>query len=108
MSTNLKALMATLSKASPLATPLKMMYGQLEAQKNANDTYNAIIPILHDALSRGYRFESQEIQAFVEILRNLVPAGARRSNFEKLYLRDEYSLRKLPKDARDIPYGHWH
>lgn len=50
---NLKALMASLSKASPLATPLQMMHGQLKAQKNVNATYNAIIPILHDALSRG-------------------------------------------------------
>lgn len=108
MSTNLKALMGSLSKASPLATPLQMMYGQLKAQKNANTTYNAIIPILHDALSRGYRFESQEIQAIVEVLRELAPAGSRRSNFEKLYLRNEYGLRKLPRDARDIPFGHWH
>lgn len=108
MSTNLKALMGSLSKASPLATPLKMMYGQLEAQKNANDTYNGIIPILHDALSRGYRFESPEIQVIVGFLRELAPAGARRSNFDKLYLRDEYGLRNLPMDARRIPFGHWH
>ena len=104
----LKNLMSSISKASPLAGPLRMMYGRLQAQDNANATYNAVIPILNDALRRGYRFESEEVQAIVELLRELAPAGARRHNFERLYLKDEYSLKKLPRDARSLPYGHWH
>lgn len=108
MSMNSKSLLGSISKASPLATPLEMMYGLLEDKKDANEKYNALISILHDALSRGCRFESKEIQSIVKILRDMPPAGARRNNFEKLYLKDEYTLRKLPKDARDIPYGHWY
>lgn len=57
---------------------------------------------------KGYVFESPEIQAIVTMLKELPADGACSRNFERLYLRDEYGLRKLPRDPRDIPKGHWH
>lgn len=64
--------------------------------------------VFDELLMQGYRFESPQIQAVVAILKELPAPGAKRRNFENLYLRDEYTLRKLPDDPKYIPYGHWH
>lgn len=107
--TNLKALKGILSKASPFATPLKLMYQRIESKHDANDSYdNMIMPLLHNALMRGCRFESDDIQILVKALKELAPVGARRNNFERMYLKDEYTLRKLPRYAKDLPYGYWY
>ncbi|CCN46716.1 conserved hypothetical protein [Vibrio nigripulchritudo MADA3029] len=101
-------IIGSLSKASPLATPLKLMYGQIVNKNNANETYDALKPILDDMLMRGLRFESKEIQAIIELLRELPAPGARRRNFEKRYLRNESGLRDLPRFASDFSRGFWH
>ncbi len=105
---NLKELIHGVSKASPLATPLRMMFGQIQNQQNANETYNAVRPLLDDALMSGYRFESQEVQGIVAILRELPADGARQRNFEKRYLMSESGLRELPRFASGLNSAYWH
>ncbi|EKO3535623.1 hypothetical protein K1L80_002199 [Vibrio fluvialis] len=104
------ASLATLQKlkSSPLAGVLMQMYNQIQKKQDANETYRRLKLLLDDQLQKGARFSSPEIQAIVEMLRELVPFGARRRNFESMYLKDEYTLKKLPNDPRDIPYGYWH
>lgn len=96
------------AQSSPLFGIFMQMYGRIEKKQNANESYVRLVTIINDQLAKGSRFNSQEITASVELLRELAPDGARRRNFERLYLVDEYTLRKLPKDPRDIPYGHWY
>lgn len=97
-----------LSPASPFFSLLFRMKKQIDNRDNANEIYSNAVVLLHDLLQRGYSFDSSEVQAAVEILRNLPARGACTRNFEKLYLKDEYTLRKLPRDPRLIPKGHWH
>lgn len=108
MTSNVKNIMAQLSKAAPLITPPQLMYDRIVDKEDANEIYTNLMPILDDLQMRGKRFESQEMQAVVEILRELPAYGVRRTNFQKRYLVDEYTLKKLPKDPNDIPYGFWH
>lgn len=96
------------AQSSPLFGIFMQMYGRIEKKQNANKSYVRLVTIINDQLAKGSRFNSQEITASVELLRELAPDGARRRNFERLYLVDEYTLRKLPKAPRDIPYGHWY
>lgn len=104
-----KALTAVHSaKSSPLFGIFMQMYGRIKLKNEANESYSRLVTIIDDQLKRGSRFNSPEITASVELLRELAPEGARRRNFERLYLVDEYTLRKLPKDPKNIPFGHWH
>lgn len=105
---NVAKLIAEVRKGSPIGTLVGLMKGVFDDKRAAEDTYVEIIVVLDDLLMQGYRFESPQIQAIVAILRELPAQGAQRRNFEKLYLRDEYTLRKLPKNPANIPYGHWH
>lgn len=106
----MSSIVAALSKAKdgPFYGLLASMYNQIKKRDNANETYVRLKVILDDLLARGYSFESAEMQAVVEMLKELPAYGANARNFEKLYLRDEYTLRKLPDDPRRIPKGHWH
>ncbi len=104
----MNAVLAQLGKSSPLFSLLMKMKGQMDGKSDANRIYQELMPILDDLLMRGYRFESPEVQGVVNILRELPAFGARRLNFEKMYLRDEYTLRKLPRDPARIPSGMWH
>jgi len=98
-----------LSPASFAFNILYKMYKQIGAQEDADEVYKNTIIILDDLLRRGYRFESPEIQAVVNILRELPAMGAKRTDFEKQYLRNEYGLRRLPKDPRKLHgQGCWH
>ena len=105
---NVAKLIAEVRKGSPIGTLIWLMKGVFDDKRAAEDTYVEIIVVLEELLMQGYRFESPQIQSIVAILRELPAAGAKRRNFEKLYLQDEYTLRKLPKNPNDIPYGHWH
>lgn len=96
------------AKSSPLFGVFMQMYGRIEKKQNANESYVRLVTIINDQLSKGSRFSSPEVAASVELLRELAPDGARRRNFERRYLVDEYTLRKLPKDPRDLPYGYWY
>ena len=107
MAINLSLLAKDAAQAGPAAKLLMAMYGQITSLNDANRTYSDIYPVLEELLAKGYRFESKEIQGVVNILRELPSSGARRRNFENMYLQDEYTLRSLPKDPRDIPYGYW-
>ncbi len=84
------------------------MYNQIEKRNDANESYIQLKLLLDDFIMRGYQFESAEIQTIVEMLKELPAYGANARNFENLYLRDEYTLRKLPSDPRHISKGHWH
>ncbi|QFT40078.1 MULTISPECIES: hypothetical protein [unclassified Vibrio] len=105
----MNALLSQLGKASPLGSLLMKMKGQLDSQADANRVYKDLYPVLQDLLERGYRFESPEIQGVVSVLRELPAWGAKRREFEKRYLRDEYTLRKLPRDPSYFNgQGCWH
>ena len=104
----MNAVIAQLGRSSPLFSLLMKMKGQLDSKSDANRVYKELMPVLDDLMARGYRFESPEIQGIVNVLRKLPAFGARRNNFERMYLRDEYTLRKLPKDPARIPSGMWH
>ncbi|MHC6528852.1 hypothetical protein [Vibrio proteolyticus] len=97
-----------LAQAGPLGKLAYLMYGQISSKNEADAAYKDVIVVLKSELDRGAAFESETIQALVNILRKLPSRGARRANFEKLYLRDEMTLRKLPDDPARIPFGHWH
>lgn len=101
-------LIADIRKGSPLGTLIGMMKNVFGEKAKANEIYVEVVVVLDELLMQGYRFESSQVQAIVSVLQKLPAAGAQRRNFEKLYLQDEYTLRKLPKDPRNIPKGHWH
>jgi hypothetical protein len=84
------------------------MKGQIDSKASADRAYKELYPILEELLAKGYRFESREIQGVVALLREMPAWGARREKFKKFYLKDEYSLRKLPKDPSQIQSGMWH
>ncbi|MBP3141606.1 hypothetical protein ACTFQF_10785 [Aliivibrio fischeri] len=98
-----------LGKTTPLFSLLMKMKGQLDNKSDANRSYESIYPILEELLDKGYSFDSIEIQAIVELLREMPAWGAKRANFEKLYLQNESTLRKLPRDPRSFDsQGVWH
>jgi len=87
---------------------LTLMYSQIKTRNSANESYSDIKIVLDILLMNGSSFTSPEVQGLVELLKKLPARGACARNFEKLYLKDEYGLRKLPTDPRRIPKGHWH
>lgn len=105
---NVAKLIAEVKKGSPIGTIIGLMKSVFDDKRAAEDIYVEIIVVLDEFLMQGYRFESTQIQSLVTILKKLPAAGAKRRNFENLYLEDEYTLNKLPKDPSDIPFGHWH
>ncbi|SIO95765.1 hypothetical protein [Vibrio spartinae] len=109
VNTSILSAIKSLSPASVVFNLLYKMYKQVGAREDADEIYKNTIVILEELLQRGYRFESPEIQAVVNILRDLPAMGAKRANFEKRYLQDEYTLRRLPHDPRKL-YGQgcWH
>lgn len=98
-----------LSKASPLSSLLLQMKKRLDDKESASQIYRDLYPVLDDALSKGYAFESEEIQGIVNILERLPTWGARRENFRKRYLINESTLRSLPRDPSYFNgQGMWH
>jgi len=95
-------------KRSPAYMALYAMYNQLVKRDNANLAYEDAIILLDNLLSSSYRFESTEIQAAISMLEKLPAYGACARNFRNRYLKDEYTLRSLPKDPKKLPKGHWH
>lgn len=105
----MNAILNQLGKASPLGSLLMKMKGQLDSKADANRIYRDLYPVLEDLLARGYSFDSLEIQGVVSVLRELPAWGAKRDSFEKRYLKDEYTLRKLPRDPSYFDgQGCWH
>ncbi|WP_059120042.1 hypothetical protein [Vibrio sp. MEBiC08052] len=107
MAINLSILAKEASKAGPAGKLLMAMYGRIKSVDDADRIYKEVHPVLEELLSNGYRFNSPPVQHIVNILRELPSYGARQHNFERMYLQDEYTLRKLPSDPRRIPYGYW-
>lgn len=106
---NLNSIVGQLSKASPLYSLIAAMYKQLDARSDANRIYSELVPVMHDLLQAGYRYESPEIKAIVNVLKELPAWGVKRANFEKRFLMDEYGLRGLPVDpSRLNGMGYWH
>ncbi|EGQ8030277.1 hypothetical protein V8068_001179 [Vibrio parahaemolyticus] len=99
------------TELTKLSTPLGLLWKMKEQISNKNDAnraYENIYPVLQELLDKGYSFDSDEMQGVVGILAELPAWGARRENFKKQYLNDEYGLRKLPRDPALIPSGMWH
>lgn len=105
---NAAKIITELRSGAPLFTLLKLVKNVFDDKNSAETLYIEIIPVLNDYLMQGRRFNDPQVQNIVNILRELPAAGAKRANFEKYYLQDEYGLRKLPMDPRQIPYGFWH
>ncbi|ANW25917.1 hypothetical protein BA953_17150 [Vibrio coralliilyticus] len=106
---NLTATLGQLGQASPLYSMLIKMAQQIGGRNKANEIYKNLMPVLNDLLAKGYAFESTEVQAIVAILRDLPAFGAKRANFEKRFLKNEYTLRKLPQDPTALNgSGCWH
>lgn len=101
-------IISELRGGAPLFTLLKLVKGVMDDKSHADELYKELIPLLHDYLMQGRRFNDPQIQHIVHILRELPEYGARRRNFEMFYLRDESGLRKLPMDPSKIPYGFWY
>lgn len=101
-------IISEVKKGAPMFTLGRLMKGIFDEKSKADELYTQIRVVLDELIMQGYRFESPQIQAVVAILKELPAPGAKRRNFEKLYLQDEYTLRKLPREPKDIPYGHWH
>lgn len=97
-----------LKSGAPLITLMKMVKGIFDDRSSAEELYVDLIPVLQDLLQQGRGFNDPSVQHIVHILSELPPEGARRRNFTHKYLQDEYTLRKLPSNPRDIPYGYWH
>lgn len=76
-------------------------------KKQANQKYREIISTVKLVISNQGR-SSEHADAVLNVLVNLVPLGARRRNFKKLYIDSPQGWRKLPEDPEMIPYGHWH
>ncbi|EOW9264228.1 hypothetical protein AB1K40_04440 [Vibrio cholerae] len=105
---NVASVVAELKKGGPIVTLVQMVKGVFDDKSSADNLYKELKPILDEYLMEGRRFQDPQVQRIVRILRELPAYGSRRVNFEKLYLVDEYTLRKLPNNPSDIPYGHWH
>ncbi|MDA0119168.1 hypothetical protein [Vibrio sp. T11.5] len=106
---NLTAILSQLGQSSPLYSMLFKMARQIGSRNDANEVYRNLMPVLDDLLAKGYTFESKEIQAIVAILRDLPAFGANQRNFEKRFLVNEYTLRKLPKNPSALNgCGCWH
>ncbi|GEM77524.1 hypothetical protein C1141_20490 [Vibrio agarivorans] len=98
-----------LSKFSPLSTLIIQMSKRLEEKESASEIYRDLYPLLESALERGCTFESEEIQSIVSILERLPAWGAKRRNFKNRYLRNESTLRSLPRDPSYFNgQGMWH
>lgn len=102
------SVIAQLKSGGSLLSLFKSVKGVFDDKSSAENLYSDLIPVLRDLLAQGRRFNDPSIQHIVHILSELPADGARRRNFIKKYLKDEYTLRKLPLDPRDIPYGYWH
>lgn len=64
-----------LSQASPLYSLIFAMYKKLDARSKTNNIYSELVPAMHDLLQAGYSYESPEIQAMVNVLRELPAWG---------------------------------
>lgn len=104
----MNSLIKEISPATPLLSLLMKMKGQIKSKSDANRAYKLLYPVLEELLAKGYRFESREIQSIVGLLSEMPAWGARRKNFQRFYLKDEYTLRKLPRDPSNISSGMWH
>ncbi|KUJ00760.1 hypothetical protein [Vibrio sp. MEBiC08052] len=94
-------------KSSPLGSVFVSMLERIKNLYDVNDQYKELVVSLNGLLDAGYHFNSPEIQGIVNVLRELPSYGTRQRNFERMYLQDEYTLRKLPSDPNKIPFGYW-
>ncbi|CDU07941.1 conserved membrane hypothetical protein [Vibrio coralliirubri] len=85
-------------KTPLLDSILMKIKARLDSKANASRVYKKLYPVLEVLLEQGYSFDSQEVNRIVNVLGELPASGAKRKNFAKLYLRDEITLRKLPRD----------
>ncbi|QMV13478.1 hypothetical protein [Vibrio spartinae] len=90
-------------KSSPLGSVFIAMLEKIKNLYDANDQYKELVVSLNGLLDAGYHFNSPEVQGIVNVLGDLPSYGERQRNFERMYLQDEYTLRKLPSDPNKIP-----
>ncbi|MEZ9623716.1 hypothetical protein AB4561_10450 [Vibrio sp. 10N.222.55.A3] len=85
-------------KAPLLDSILIKIKARLDSKADASRVYKKLYPVLEVLLEQGYSFDSQEVSRIVNVLGELPASGTKRKNFANLYLRDEITLRKLPRD----------
>ena len=94
-------LIKELSPAGPCNTSTEDESAKFDSKYSANQAYKDVYTALRD-VAKGCSFESQEIQGIVSLLEKMPAWGTRREKFKKFYLKDEYGLRKLPRDPSFI------
>ena len=92
---NILGYLGRLSLLDSLQTRRK---GRRDSKAEATRVYKKLYPILELLLDQGYSFDSLEVKGIVKVLGDLPALGKKRENFAKSYLRDEFTLRKLPRD----------
>lgn len=76
-------------------------------KKDSDEIYIYVVRELRRDISSGFPFEHEDIQNAISILAKLPSLGARRGNFQRYYLQNIESLKKLPSDPDRLSWGFW-
>ncbi|MEZ8629839.1 hypothetical protein AB6D56_04770 [Vibrio lentus] len=95
---NVSNILGHLGRVSLLDSLQAKIKGRRDSKAEATRVYKKLYPVLELLLDQGYSFDSLEVKGIVKVLGDLPALGKKRENFAKSYLRDEFTLRKLPRD----------
>ncbi|MFA0015710.1 hypothetical protein AB4391_20515 [Vibrio lentus] len=95
---NVSNILSHLGRLSLLDSLQAKIKGRRDSKAEATRVYKKLYPVLELLLDQGYSFDSLEVKGIVKVLGDLPALGKKRENFAKSYLRDEFTLRKLPRD----------
>ena len=96
---NILGILGRLSLLDSLQAKIKV---RRDSKAEATRVYKKLYPVLELLLDQGYSFDSLEVKGIVKVLGDLPALGKKRKNFAKSYLRDEFTLRKLPRDPSHL------
>lgn len=80
---------------------------QFSTKSESEKLYKALVPALKQSLNQGEPFHSKQVQQGIQALLLLPPNGARKLNFEKRYLINEYTVVELPDDPDQLSIAYW-
>ncbi len=95
---NVSNILGYLGRSSLLKSLQVKTKRRRDSKAEASRVYKKLYPVLELLLDQGYSFDSQEVKGIVKVLKDLPALGNKRNNFAKFYLRDEFTLRNLPRD----------
>nr|WP_241906644.1 hypothetical protein [Vibrio lentus] len=99
---NVSNILGHLGRLSLLDSLRVKIKGRRDSKAEATRVYKKLYPVLELLLDQGYSFDSLEVKGIVKVLGDLPALGKKRKNFAKSYLRDEFTLRKLPRDPSHL------